>query len=38
MRFDNLANPTRPDLSVGQPHDRAIALLGLLVAVLAYME
>ncbi len=38
LRFDDLADPTRPDLTVGQVYDRTIALLGLLVTVLAYLK
>lgn len=38
LRLDDLANPTKPGLTVGQVHDRAIALLGLLAAVLGLLK
>lgn len=38
LRLDDMASTTQPGVTVGQVHDRAIALLSLLVAVLAYLR
>jgi hypothetical protein len=37
LRLDDMANPTKPGVTVGQVYDRLMPLLGILIALLPYL-